>query len=211
MNGLEVTKQLKCDIESNQTRLKNAIQNHQRCLLKLKADPYNVDLQKQVNIAEDDIIFVGLQQKSLLDLLRDEYKAFQKSQKNQAAKNGMEKIRFHLTTALNNVKKKTILVSFPDDSQGAVEQNGPAHSTAHSPEYRPSHSAGDSTFRRQEATVPRDLAQSEFLSYFSLATHDLYREMQNRRAERKRRSTANPHFLYGNKGWDFLTGNVCII
>lgn len=57
---------------------------------------------------------------------------------------------------------------------------------------------------------PHDISQSEFLTYFSLATHEVYKEMQNKRAERKRRSTANPHFLYGNKGWDFLTNNVCM-
>lgn len=55
---------------------------------------------------------------------------------------------------------------------------------------------------------PQDVSQSEFLSYFSLATHDVYKEMQNKRAERKRRSTANPHFLYGNKEWGFFTQSV---
>nr|CAI5862310.1 unnamed protein product [Callosobruchus analis] len=212
MNGLEITKQLKCSIESNQTRLKSAIQNHQKCLLKLKTDPYNVDFQKEVNIAEDDIIFIGLEQKSLLERLRDEYKAFQKLQKNQIVKNGLEERRFNLTNALNRARKQNILArsastgSFSDDSQGGGDQNCSPHSSSSSPEHRPSQRV-DSASRRSEATVPRDLAQSEFLSYFCLATHDLYREMQNRRAERKRRSTANPHFLYGNKGWDFLTGN----
>ncbi|VEN34912.1 unnamed protein product [Callosobruchus maculatus] len=212
MNGLEITKQLKCSIESNQTRLKSAIQNHQKCLLKLKTDPYNVDLQKEVNIAEDDIIFIGLEQKSLLERLRDEYKAFQKLQKNQLVKNGIEERRFNLTNALNRARKQNILArsastgSFSDDSQGGADQNCSPNSSSSSPEHRPTHRA-DSASRRSEAQVPRDLAQSEFLSYFCLATHDLYREMQNRRAERKRRSTANPHFLYGNKGWDFLTGN----
>nr|CAH7729225.1 unnamed protein product [Callosobruchus chinensis] len=210
MNGLEITKQLKCSIESNQARLKSAIQNHQKCLLKLKTDPYNVDFQKEVNIAEDDIIFIGLEQKSLLERLRDEYKAFQKLQKNQIVKNGIEERRFNLTNALNRARKQNMTGSFSDDSQGGADQNCSPHSSSSSPEHRPTPRA-DSALHRSEATVPRDLAQSEFLSYFCLATHDLYREMQNRRAERKRRSTANPHFLYGNKGWDFLTGNVCII
>lgn len=55
---------------------------------------------------------------------------------------------------------------------------------------------------------PQDVSQSEFLNYFSLATHEVYKEMQNKRAERKRRSTANPHFLYGNKEWGFFTQSV---
>lgn len=48
---------------------------------------------------------------------------------------------------------------------------------------------------------PQDVSQPEFLTYFGLATHDVYKEMQNRRVERKRRSTANPQFLY-TRGWD---------
>lgn len=58
---------------------------------------------------------------------------------------------------------------------------------------------------------PQDVSQAEFLSYFSLATHEVYKEMQNKRAERKRRSTANPHFLYGNKEWGFFTQSVSFI
>lgn len=55
---------------------------------------------------------------------------------------------------------------------------------------------------------PHDVSQADFLNYFCLATHDVYKEMQNKRVERKRRSTANPHFLYGNKGWDFIASGV---
>lgn len=51
--------------------------------------------------------------------------------------------------------------------------------------------------------VPQDVSQPIFLQYFCLATHEVYKEMQNKRVERKRRSTANPQFLYGNRGWDF--------
>lgn len=40
--------------------------------------------------------------------------------------------------------------------------------------------------------------QSEFLGFFGLCTHEVFKELQNKRVERKRRSTANPHFLYGN-------------
>lgn len=50
---------------------------------------------------------------------------------------------------------------------------------------------------------PHDISQIQFLHYFGLATHEVYKEMQNRRVERKRRSTANPQFLYGSRGWDF--------
>ncbi|CAG9854222.1 unnamed protein product [Phyllotreta striolata] len=195
MNGMEVTKELKCDIELNQVQLKTAICNHQNCLAKLELDPYNVDLQKEVNKAEEDIIGIGLEQKNLLERLRDEYKAYQKSIKSNLIKNGLEEKRFNLTNALGRARKQNIVVrsasatSFSDDST----ENLSAHSSPEHPAVNP--------------IDPQDISQLEFLNYFCLATHEAYKEMQNKRAERKRRSTANPHFLYGNKGWDILTNN----
>ncbi|CAG9820141.1 unnamed protein product [Phaedon cochleariae] len=198
MNGMEVTKELKCDIELNQTQLKAAICNHQNTLAKLELDSSNADLQKEVNRVEEEIITIGLEQKNLLERLRDEYKAYQKSLKTNLIKNGLEERRFNLTNALNRARKQTIVVrsgsatSYSDDSTDNVS----LHS---SPEHH--HAC---------PVDPRDVPQTDFLNYFCLATHDQYKEMQNKRAERKRRSTANPQFLYGNKGWDFLTHNVCI-
>lgn len=57
---------------------------------------------------------------------------------------------------------------------------------------------------QQQPTVPQDVAQPVFMGYFRLVTHEVFGEMQRKRAERKRRSTANPHFVYGNRGWDFF-------
>ncbi|KAG5886977.1 hypothetical protein JTB14_006619 [Gonioctena quinquepunctata] len=194
MNGMEVTKELKCDIELNQTQLKTAICNHQNALARLELEPYNVDFQKEVNKAEEEIITIGLEQKNLLDRLRDEYKAYQKSLKTNLIKHGLEERRFNLTNAINRARKQNIVVrsasatSFSDDSNEILS----AHS---SPEYH------------AHPVEPQDISQSEFLNYFCLGTHEMYKEMQNRRVERKRRSTANPQFLYGNKGWDFLTHN----
>ncbi|XP_018565176.1 PHD finger protein 21A-like isoform X2 [Anoplophora glabripennis] len=195
LNGMEISKELKCDIELSQNQLKCAIRNHQNCLSKLKADPYNVDLQKEVNQAEEQIIIIGLEQKNVIEKLREEYKAYQKSLKSNIIKNGIEERRFNLTNALNRARKQNIAItrsasatSFSDESI----ENVSLHS---SPEHH------------QNPVEPHDVSQSEFLTYFSLATHEVYKEMQNKRAERKRRSTANPHFLYGNKGWDFLTNN----
>lgn len=51
---------------------------------------------------------------------------------------------------------------------------------------------------------PHELTQIDFLGRVGLCTHDVFKELQNKRVERKRRSTANPHFLYGNTKckWD---------
>lgn len=76
------------------------------------------------------------------------------------------------------------MISSSDDSVEAAS----VHSTPEQQAYNP--------------VNPHDISQAEFLANFGLVTHDVYKEMQNKRVERKRRSTANPHFLYGNKGWD---------
>ncbi|KAJ8927110.1 hypothetical protein NQ314_020383 [Rhamnusium bicolor] len=125
----------------------------------------------------------------------DEYKAYQKTLKRNIVKNGIEERRFNLTNALNRARKQNISItrsasvtSFSDESiENLLINSTPEH--------------------HQNPVKPQEVTQSEFLTYFSLATHEVYKEMQNKRAERKRRSTANPHFLYGNKGWDFLTNN----
>ncbi|XP_044254211.1 PHD finger protein 21A-like isoform X1 [Tribolium madens] len=193
MKDLEISKGLKGEIETNQNQLKNAIRNHQSFVIRLKQDPDNVDLQKEINKAEQEIILVGIAQKSLLERLREEYKAHQKSLKTNITKTSIEERRFNLSTALNRARKQNIVSrptsisvsSISDDSVEAASVNSsPEHHT-----YNP--------------VDPHEITQPEFLNNFGLVTHDVYKEMQNKRVERKRRSTANPHFLYGNKGWDF--------
>ncbi|XP_030767786.1 PHD finger protein 21A [Sitophilus oryzae] len=191
MNGLEITKELKNDIEINQIQLQNAIRNHQELIVKLKDCSDKNEIIQKIKTVEEDIIQIGFEQKKLLDRLREEYKAYQKSLKQNTIKSAIEEKRFILTSALNRARKQHFLPrnhssplnSFSDDSD---QRKSPQFGS----EIRP--------------VDPHELSQSSFLGYFRLATHEVYREMQKKRAERKRRSTANPQFLYGNKGWDFL-------
>ncbi|XP_068907917.1 PHD finger protein 21A-like isoform X3 [Tenebrio molitor] len=193
MKDLEISKGLKDEIEANQTQLKNAIRNHQSFVIKLKQDPDNVDLQKEINKAEQDIILVGIAQKSLLERLREEYKAHQKSLKANITKTSIEERRFNLSTALNRARKQNIVSRPTSVSVSSISDDSVEAASVHS---SPEHHA-------YNPVDPHDVTQAEFLTNFGLVTHDVYKEMQNRRVERKRRSTANPHFLYGNKGWDF--------
>ncbi|KAJ8919286.1 hypothetical protein NQ315_003870 [Exocentrus adspersus] len=194
-NGMEISKELKCEIELSQNQLKSAIRDHQNILSKLKEDPYNVDLQKEVNKAEEEIVLIGLEQKNVIEKLREEYKAYQKALKNNVVKNGIEERRFNLTNALNRARKQNIPRTRPASAASFSDESVENVSTHSSPEHH------------QNPVDPHEINQAEFLMYFCLTTHDVHKEMQNKRAERKRRSTANPHFLYGNKGWDFLTNN----
>lgn len=79
-------------------------------------------------------------------------------------------------------------VSVSSISDDSVEGNS-IHSPPEQPTFKPLN--------------PHDVTQAEFLNIFGLVTHEVRTEMINKRFERKRRSTANPHYLYGTKGWDF--------
>ncbi|XP_049825967.1 PHD finger protein 21A isoform X2 [Aethina tumida] len=190
MKDLEISKELKCNIESNQNQLKNAIFNHQIILQKIKdgSEP-TADQQTELIKAEEEIILIGLQQKSLLQLLRDEFKSNQKLQKSSPVKNGNDDKKANL---LNRNRKQNISPSATNDdaSEDSVD-NASIESSTMDREKRP--------------LSPHDMSQTEFLSYFNLCTHDVYREMQSRRVERKRRSTANPHFLYGGRGYEYTS------
>ncbi|KAF7267329.1 uncharacterized protein LOC143204862 [Rhynchophorus ferrugineus] len=191
MNGLEITKELKNDIEVNQIQLQNAIRNHQNLVIKLKCVTTDAKTQysKEIKQAEEKIVQIGYEQKKLLDRLREEYKAHQKSLKQNTIKSSIEERRFNLTTALNRARKQNLL---PRTKSSPINSLSDDSDQRRSPQLsidnRPTH--------------PNDISQASFLGYFRLATHEVYGEMQKKRAERKRRSTANPQFVYGNKGWD---------
>lgn len=190
MKDLDIPLDLKNSLEDNQNRLKIAIREHQNIYGFLQQDLDNVDLQKDLNKLEEKIILIGREQKGLLEKLRNSYKVHQKNSKNNVIKNGIEERRINLSNALVRARKQNITTKSLPPPSFSEESNDGSGSNQSSPEHQPN------------PTEPQDLSQLDFLAYFSLATHENYREMQNRRVERKRRSTANPHFLYGGKGWD---------
>ncbi|KAK9870302.1 hypothetical protein WA026_006388 [Henosepilachna vigintioctopunctata] len=190
MKDIEISKDLKDDLEKNQTLLKNAIRNHQITFAKLEHDPDNVNLHKELRKAEAEVLLIGLDQKLILEKLRAEFKAHNKSVSANTCKNGVEERKQNLTASLVRTRKQNIVLKPSPQASFSEESN--------------EESSGYSSPDRCLPINPHDVSQSKFLSYFGLATHETYKEMQNKRVERKRRSTANPHFLYGNKGWDFL-------
>lgn len=50
--------------------------------------------------------------------------------------------------------------------------------------------------------------QLDFLEILGLITSSRFTDLQNKRAERKRRSTANPQFVYST--WEIPTVNFCL-
>ncbi|KAK9730810.1 hypothetical protein QE152_g14209 [Popillia japonica] len=62
MEDMAISKDLKALIEANQNQLKTAIRNHQVLVAKLKEDPDNTDVQKDIQEAQQSIVIVGLEQ-----------------------------------------------------------------------------------------------------------------------------------------------------
>lgn len=119
----------------------------------------------------------------MVERLRREFKNYQKSIKKSTIKNGIEERKLTITNALNRARKQNIITrSTSVVSSASEESENVSDLSSPEPNFSP--------------ILPHDLTQSQFLSIFRLATHDAYKEMQNRRVERKRRSTTNPLFVY---------------
>lgn len=190
MEDMAISKELKEKLQANQKALFEAIQIHQEVLEKCRGNPNNIEARLELVRRQEEIVAIGVRQSQALARLRNEYSDYQTTTKTNAIKNGVEDKRQNVSNALNRARKQNIItrttsgtsVSASDDSQSSSAPSTPE------PLVNPLN--------------PHDVSQSEFLAYFGLATHDLFKELQNKRAERKRRSTANPQFLY-QRGWDF--------
>lgn len=121
-------------------------------------------------------------------------------------------------------RRKSKLVATPDlsltngrNSQTPVQnENTPSSTPSSSPTHSPHHITLPKQRTARVESVPPSPASEEsqddylnlpadpetrkklqFMTALSLVTREVLAELQNKRTERKRRSTANPHFLYG--------------
>ncbi|XP_043287246.1 uncharacterized protein [Venturia canescens] len=236
---MEISKGLQLEIQSVQSKLKNAIRDHQICVGKLKDDPNNPDILDRIQEIQLHIVSLGRCQKQVVQRLRKEVDDFKAANANDvkvsvAALLGLNNNN-HITAnnesrnddisgvrvasnGLDNVRLATAKEDYED-----IVRNGDVTSRCNkSPKKGRSVSvetlSGDdeaSTEHEQrdnkrqmseEPRVERRIECSEqlsFLKVLGLITTHKSTELQNRRAERKRRSTANPQFVYSN--WDVPT------
>ncbi|XP_018326931.1 PHD finger protein 21A [Agrilus planipennis] len=192
MIDLPISKELKDEIQVNQNLLKNAIRNHQTLIYKLQEEPENVEIQKRIQCLQQEIVTVGLEQKGIIERIRKELKSYEKNIQENNVTAALEEKRNNLTNALGRARKQTINVR----PVSAASFSG-SDDSSELPVYRSL--SPEVVFNPLK---PQDLGQNKFLHYYGLCTHEIYKELVNKRAERKRRSTANPQFLYGGKGWD---------
>ncbi|XP_044748930.1 PHD finger protein 21A-like isoform X2 [Coccinella septempunctata] len=181
---LEVTKELRDSVEENQISLKKAIILHQTIYHKFLEDQKNEELRKNLVVAEQEVLKCGLEQKILLQKLRTELSIQAKLSQKNSSKSILEEKKQQLSSNLVRSRKQKIAPKVSPKASCSDESN---EDSANSP-----------TPKFVHADTPELLAQIEFLKLFSLTTLENFKEMQNKRVERKRRTTANPNFIYEN-------------
>ncbi|XP_066992894.1 PHD finger protein 21A isoform X2 [Anabrus simplex] len=204
---MEISKALKEDIMNIQQQLKNAIQNHQIMVLKQREDPSNMDIKKDILEVQKHIMFLGEKQKHLVQRLRKELDE-------ACITNGAAvtlSLGFMGKTTLNN-NNNSNYNNFTNGTNICMDRNTLCperveitnHKTSLSRPASVNSSTSSDDSQGLQETIPdsRMADKVEFLSAVGLVTREALSELQNRRVERKRRSTANhSQFIYGSS-WD---------
>nr|CAD7431733.1 unnamed protein product [Timema monikensis] len=162
-------------------------------VLKQKEDSLNASLKLQLWEVQKHIISLGESQKCLVQQLRKELEA--------NSTNCTLTSQEHLPYP-NKSRPPSILRKHNDNSMTILLSS----TSEDSQEYTPDHETSRKC--REDVTQPNDLSSSninfklEFMSAVGLVTREALSELQNRRVERKKRSTANHmQFVYGDS-WD---------
>ncbi|XP_076236108.1 uncharacterized protein LOC143180333 [Calliopsis andreniformis] len=224
---MEISKGLQEEILTVQNKLKNAIRDHQICVGKLKDDPNNTDILGQIQKIHLHIVSLGRCQKQVVQRLRKEVETF-KAENVNGAKVSIASLlglnnNNHITNN-NETKLKTGGNEFStkkskEDYEDVV-RNGdvpsPPRNTVPA-KRRPSSvetisgeddvievSMDENSNEKSEKEEPEkerkadSIQKINFLGALGLITTVSCAELQNKRAERKRRSTANPQFVYSS-------------
>ncbi|KAK9297892.1 hypothetical protein QLX08_008551 [Tetragonisca angustula] len=221
---MEISKSLQEEILTVQTKLKNAIRDHQICVGKLKDDPNNTDILGQIQKIHLHIVSLGRCQQ-VVQRLRKEVETF-KAENANGAKVSIASLlglnnNNHITNN-NETKLKTgndFTTKSSKEDYEEIVRNGdillPTRNPAPTKE-RPSsvetisgeddvievsmdeNSNEKSEKEEPEACKVESTEKINFLNNLGLITTKTCAELQNKRAERKRRSTANPQFVYSN-------------
>ncbi|KAL0111806.1 hypothetical protein PUN28_013174 [Cardiocondyla obscurior] len=221
---MEISKSLHEEIVAVQQKLQSAILEHQIYVERLKDDPNNPDILGEIKNIQVNIVSLGRCQKQIVQRLRKEVDAFKADNANGSKVSipsllGLNNNN-HITNN-NETKHEAAANGFETkpskEDYEEVVRNGDVHHSRprdnDCAKIRPSSvetvsgeddivevSLDDNSNDKQEE-VPKEhnVESSEkynYLNCLGLITKSKCMELQNRRVERKRRSTANPQFVY---------------
>nr|XP_031846342.1 uncharacterized protein LOC116432947 [Nomia melanderi] len=221
---MEISKSLQEEILTVQNKLKNAIRDHQICVGKLKDDPNKVfDDCRRAMLT----IFIVNTQKQVVQRLRKEVETFKAENVNGAkvsiasllGLNNNNHITNNNETKLKSAGNDFSTKSSKEDYEEIV-RNGDVPSPAQDTVPRKERPSSVETISGEDDVIEVSMDENSneksekeesekeckveltekinFLSALGLITTSTCAELQNRRAERKRRSTANPQFVYSS-------------
>ncbi|CAN7938069.1 unnamed protein product [Ixodes hexagonus] len=243
------------ELQSLQSQLKSAIQNHQIVLSKMRIDPQNTALQRQLHELQADIMALSEKQKQVVQQLRSELEKKQGAAVLKLAQNaqvlpravqlssGPVKLQGALKGGGATAMLLPHLVVVPGGPSPRPQEVPLAPPPIRVPQYPPTsggqrHSPAANTTANVTPVVPvvtvvpssgttsslasgtiaipcrvlplppvaatppvptpkvakEDHKKLQLMSALGLMTREALRELQHRRGERKRRTTANPHF-----------------
>ncbi|XP_060074116.1 PHD finger protein 21A-like [Ylistrum balloti] len=255
----------RCDLDAIQLQLKTAIQSHQFLVTKMKSDPQNADLRKQLHDLQREITVLSEKQKVIVQNLRKELVTRQQStpiappvSKSEADVQSCVSTRLQpiqpkpptvqvsavvtpVSIPTNLVKKEEVCPVKREDScpvklegdnttpNQSTNQNSPSprstsppirvpqyplHRPSIIPQGKPVSNKGlsfssslsrrpsDSDLRDIRKTVekkqisPEEKEKLAYMAVLELVTQETLKEMQSRKHERKRRTTANPMYNF---------------
>ncbi|XP_077264853.1 uncharacterized protein LOC143898926 isoform X2 [Temnothorax americanus] len=221
---MEISKSLHEEIVDVQRKLQKAILEHQIYVERQKDDPNNPDILGQMEKIQVYIVSLGRCQKQIVQRLRKEVDAFKADNANGSKVSipsllGLNNNN-HITNN-NETKHEAAANGFETkpskEDYEEVVRNGDVHRSRprdnDCAKLRPSSvetvSGEDdvvevsldenSDDKQEEVQKEHDIESPEkynYLNCLGLITKSKCMELQNRRVERKRRSTANPQFVY---------------
>ncbi|OWF50666.1 PHD finger protein 21A-like isoform X1 [Mizuhopecten yessoensis] len=252
----------RCDLDAIQLQLKTAIQSHQFLVTKMKSDPQNADLRKQLHDLQREITVLSEKQKVIVQNLRKEIVTRQQSTpappvskpevqpsvptrlqpiQPKPTNVPVSSVTVPVTVATNLVKREEVCpvkredvcqvkleggsaTPTPSANQNSLSPRStsppirvpqyPLHRPSILPQGKPVGTKGmsytsslarrpsDSDLRDIRKTVERKQISPEekeklaYMAVLELVTQETLKEMQSRKHERKRRTTANPMYNF---------------
>ncbi|XP_036146693.1 mucin-5AC isoform X2 [Monomorium pharaonis] len=215
---MEISKSLFAEILAVQQKLHSAILEHQTSVEKLKNDPNNQSILGQIKKIQVHIVTLGKCQNQIVQRLRKEVES--KADNANGSKISIPSLlglnnNNHITNN-NETKHEAATNGFETkEDYEEVVRNGDVHGSQDNDcaKLRPSSvetvsgededivevSLDENSDDKQEVQKEEDIESPEKYDYLyrlGLITKSKCIELQNRRVERKRRSTANPQFVY---------------
>ncbi|XP_064482393.1 PHD finger protein 21A-like isoform X2 [Ornithodoros turicata] len=174
------------ELQNLQSQLKSAIQSHQIVLSKMRIDPQNTALQKQLHDLQAEIKALSDKQKQVVQQLRSDLER----------NNSLKSPRTVGTLKGVLLPSMVVLPNHPIRVPQYPPRNVPRVPKTVTVVVSTTSCKAEcpSVVSSRAKPSKEDNNKMELMRALGLMTREALKELQSRRGERKRRTTANPHF-----------------